>query len=272
MTSTRDENPATSSDAADVLLVDEPSPGVRRLTLNRPERLNALTRGLANRLIEELERVQADDSVRVVLLAANGPSFCAGADFDEHFQEDGFDIGRTDLWERIETLRVPVIAAVQGWVMTGGFLLTYCCDILVAASDTKFRDTHAALGLIPTGGESQRMPRRLGPFVARDLMLTSRALTAEDAHRIGFVSQVVPVEELEAAALAVAEQVVANSPRVVAILKQLINLGTQADLGVGRRLELLHNDFGTANNSDDADRRARIQAVRDRSRSARDRA
>ena len=247
-----------------VLLVDEPSPGVRRLTMNRPESLNALSRGLVQDLVTELARADDDPDVRVLVLQGNGRAFSAGADFDEHFRENGYDIGRTDLWERLEAVRVPVVAAVQGWAVTGGFLLAYCCDVVVAADDARFRDTHALLGLVPTGGESQRMPRRLGPFVARDLMLTSRAMGAEEACRIGFVSRVVPRERLAEAALEVARRISENSARSVATIKRLINLGTQADLGVGRRLELEHNRFGAANNDEDADRRARLDRLRPR--------
>jgi enoyl-CoA hydratase/carnithine racemase len=264
MTSATPQSDADGS-AEPVLVVDTPVPGVRRLTLNRPANLNALSRELVGRLVEELERAEDDQEVRVLVIAAAGKAFSAGADFEEHFQEDGFDVGRTDLWERLEAVRVPVIAAVQGWAITGGFLLAYCCDIVIAAEDAKFRDTHAVLGLVPTGGESQRMPRRLGPFVARDLMFTSRVMEAEEAHRIGFVSRVVPVDELGTVALAVAEQVADNSPRSVTTIKRLINLGTQADLGIGRRLELLHNAFGAANNDHDPDRLERIKRIRGRS-------
>lgn len=247
-----------------VLLVDEPYPGVRRLTMNRPQSLNALSRGLVQDLVAELVRADGDLDVHVLVLQGAGKSFSAGADFDEHFQEDGYDVGRSDLWERLETVRVPVVAAVQGWAITGGFLLAYCCDVVVAAADARFRDTHALLGLVPTGGESQRMPRRLGPFVARDLMLTSRPMGADEAHRIGFVSRVVPREQLEDAALEVARQISENSVRSVTTIKRLINLGSQADLGVGRRLELEYNRFGTANNDEDADRRARLDRIRPR--------
>jgi enoyl-CoA hydratase/carnithine racemase len=264
MTSATPESDADGSPEP-VLVVDTPVQGVRRLTLNRPASLNALSRELVGRLVEELERAEDDQEVRVLVIAAAGKAFSAGADFEEHFQEDGFDVGRTDLWERLEAVRVPVIAAVHGWAITGGFLLAYCCDIVIAAEDAKFRDTHAVLGLVPTGGESQRMPRRLGPFVARDLMFTSRVMEAEEAHRIGFVSRVVPVDELGTVALAVAEQVADNSPRSVTTIKRLINLGTQADLGIGRRLELLHNAFGAANNDHDPDRLERIKRIRRRS-------
>jgi enoyl-CoA hydratase len=245
-----------------VLLVDQPSEGVCRLTLNRPDQLNAISRELMTRLIAELRRIEADESVRAVILRGNGRAFCAGADLSEHFgAEDAMDIGRTDLWDLIENLRVPVIAAVHGWAITGGFLLAYCCDLIVASDDARFRDTHASLGLIPTGGESQRMPRRVGGALARELMLTSRPLPAEEARQAGFVSRVVARDELDAAVLDIATMIAANSPRSVSDIKRLINVGLAGDFATGMRLEARNNDYGMANNRPDADRDARIEAI-----------
>lgn len=247
----------------DVLLVDEPADGVRRLTLNRPDQLNAISRELMTRLLSELRRIEVDESVRAVILRGNGRAFCAGADLSEHFgAEDAMDIGRTDLWSLIENLRVPVIAAVHGWAITGGFLLSYCCDLIVASDDARFRDTHASLGLVPTGGESQRMPRRVGGALARELMLTSRPLPAQEAREAGFVSRVVPRAELDGAALELASMIAANSPRSVREIKMLINVGLTGDFGTGMALEVRNNAFGTANNVPNADRDARIAAIR----------
>lgn len=247
---------------SDVLLVDVPADGVCRLTLNRPDQLNAISRELMTRLIAELRRIDADESVRVVILRGTGRAFCAGADLSEHFgAEDAMDIGRTDLWDLIENLRVPVIAAVHGWAITGGFLLAYCCDLIVASDDARFRDTHASLGLIPTGGESQRMPRRVGGALARELMLTSRPLPADEARDAGFVSRVVPLDELDAAALDIAGMIAANSARSVRDIKMLINVGLAGDFATGMRMEGRNNDYGMANNRPDADRDARIAAI-----------
>ena len=233
---------------SDQLLVDDPVPGVRRLTLNRPGQLNALSRGLAGQLVAALDEVQDDPTVRVVIIGGNGRAFCAGADLTEHFDgNQAPDIGRSRLWDTIESLRVPVIAAVQGWAITGGFLLAYCCDIVVAATDARFRDTHALLGIVPTGGESQRMPRRLGPFLARELMLTSRVLTAEEARAAGFVSRVVDPVDLAAQALSLATDIAQLSARSTSTIKRLINQGLETDLGTGLRIEAVANSFGRAN-------------------------
>jgi len=248
---------------SDVLLVDEPAPGVRRLTFNRPDQLNALSRELVTELVAQLRRVNLDADVRVVVLRGNGRAFCAGADLTEHFnREDAMDVGRTAIWDLLETLRVPVVAAVQGWAITGGFLLAYCCDIVVAGEDAVFRDTHASLGLMPTGGESQRMPRRLGAGLARELMLTSRKFPAAEALTAGFVSRVVPRDQLDDAALEIAQQIAANSPESVSAIKALINRGMETDFGTGLRLEAINNRFGVANNEPNAEREARLRALR----------
>jgi enoyl-CoA hydratase/carnithine racemase len=249
---------------SDHLLVDEPRPGIRRLTLNRPARRNALSRRLVADLLAAVNAIDADDAVRVTVIAGNGPSFCAGADLDEHFvaNDEAPDIGMSPLWDRLETLRVPVIAAVHGWVVTGGFLLACCCDLIVATSDTKFRDTHAALGLIPTGGESQRLPRRVGIGLARELLLTSRVLHADEAHRAGLINRVVDREELEDEALALADRIAANSPRSVTAIKRLVNHGSTTDLATGLRFERMVNRFGAANVDPDPEREARLARVR----------
>ena len=248
---------------SDVLLVDEPLPGVRRLTLNRPDQLNAISRELATQLIAELRRVNAEPDVRVVVLRGNGRAFCAGADLGEHFNAaDAMDIGRIPLWDLLETMRVPVIAAVQGWAITGGFLLAYCCDVVIASEDARFRDTHATLGLMPTGGESQRMPRRIGTFLARELMLTSRPCPAAEAKAAGFVSQVVAREQLDDATLKMASLIAANSPESVAAIKSLINRGMETDFATGLRVEAINNRFGVANNEPNAEREARLRALR----------
>lgn len=253
---------------SDVLLRDEPAPGVCRLTLNRPARHNALSHELVAALIAAFETVQEDVRVRVAVLRGAGRSFCAGADLDEHFvaEESRPDIGRSGLWELIEQLRVPVIAAVQGWAVTGGFLLAYSCDLIVAAESARFRDTHAAFGLLPTGGESQRLPRLIGLALARELMFTSRPLSSAEALKVGLVTRVVPDSDLNDAALHLAKQISATSPRSVRAIKQLINEGARTAFADGMRLEAELNRNGSANELPDTDREERLQRFRDTGR------
>lgn len=243
-----------------MLVVDTPVRHVRRLTLARPERHNALSRALVGRLVEELRAAAADDDIRVVVLRGAGPSFCAGADLSEHFTggDEPDDIGASELWDLLGELRVPVIASVHGAAVTGGFLLAYCCDLVVAAASARFRDTHASLGLLPTGGESQRLPRRLSPFLARELLFTSRAITGAEAAAAGLANRVVPDDELESATLELAAAVAASSPRSVAALKQLVNRGLEGDLRAGLAMERRVNDGGRANHVPDPEREQRL--------------
>ena len=246
------------------LLTDDPASGVRRLTLNRPERLNAMSRALAAELIAALDAASADSSVRVLIIRGAGRAFCAGADLSE--QHTGTDtepdIGVSGLWERMEAARFPIIGAVHGWAMTGGFLLAYSCDLLVASEDAIFQDTHAKLGLIPTGGESQRMPRRLGLHLARELMLTSRPLSAREAKDAGLVSAVVARDELDAAALRMAQAIADNVPRAVETIKRMINVGIGMDFATGLRYEAISNQFGAANQVADPERDRRTAKFR----------
>jgi len=246
------------------VLIDDPAPGVRRLTLNRPDRLNAMSLALAAELVSVLDAANADTSVRALILRGAGRAFCAGADLSE--QHTGTDtepdIGFSGLWDRLEAARLPVIAAVHGWAMTGGFLLAYCCDLIVASEDAIFQDTHAKLGLIPTGGETQRMPRRLGLCLARELMLTSRPLSAAEAKRAGLVSAVVPRDALDAEALRMATAIAGNVPRALEAIKRMINFGGGLDFASGLRFDEVVNAFGAANQVADPERDRRTARFR----------
>lgn len=251
---------------AENLIVDDPRPGVRRVTLDRPDQLNALSRALMAELVAAFQAIEDDPEVSVAILRGNGSSFCAGADLFEHFlgDDDAPDIGFSGLWDLLDNLRVPVIASVHGHAVTGGFLLAYSCDLIVASTDAVFRDTHARLGIIPTGGESQRLPRRIGLFLARELFFTSRGFTAEEANRAGLVNRLVEPADLEAASLELAEQITANSPRSVSTIKRLVNAGIGTDFGTGLRLERATNEQGRANSRPDPEREQRMERFRTR--------
>ena len=246
------------------VLLDRPGDGVLRITLNRPEKRNALSNALVSELIAALTAAEADESVRAVIIRGSGTDFCAGADLGEHFDPDHevVDIGRSVLWERLESSRLPIVAAVHGWAITGGFLLAMCCDVIVVSEDARFRDTHALLSLIPTGGESQRMPRGLGFFPAKELMLSSRVLPGPEAHRLGFASRCVALSELEATSMEIASTLAGLSPRSVSAIKRLINLGSGLDFASGMRLEAFENRHGAANWDADARRESAVQRFR----------
>lgn len=242
----------------------EKETGIAWIKLNRPSALNALNRGMVSELLAALDEAAGDPAVRVVILKGNGRAFCAGADLQEYPLGGGMaeDLGFCGLWEKIEYLEKPVIAAVHGYAITGGFLLSYCCDLVVAAESTKFGDTHAKFGLIPTGGETQRLPRRVGLMKARELMFTSEMIDAKEAERIGLVNKVVPDDKLDEAAAELARKIAANSAKSVKLLKSLINRGMEVDYATGLRMEAIANKWGRTNAEPDEDRDSRLDKFR----------
>lgn len=212
--------------------------GLTTLTLNRPDKLNALTPGVFVELRQHVDAIAGDSSVGVVVLAGAGRSFCAGHDLDaistgerapsKHFEPETVDA--------LEQLPQPTIARLHGHCFTGGLELALACDLLVAADSTKLGDTHGQWGLVPIWGMSVRLPERVGRSMAKQLMFTSRRVTGADAAGIGLVDVSVPDERLDETVDALAREVLANSRGTNRIVKQLI-----ADGGERSRVEaLLH--------------------------------
>ena len=247
-------------------LILEKKAGVAKITLNRPQALNALNRQLISELLAALEEVQQDETVRVVVLKGAGRAFCSGVDLKEYPVGGGRtqDAGFSGLWEKIEELTKPVIAAVHGYAVTGGFLLTYCSDMVIAAEGTRFGDTHARWGLIPTGGESQRLPRKVGILKAKELMFTSEMIDAREAERLGLINKVVPADKLEEAVDELAEKLLKNSSKSISFIKTLINRGMEVDFATGLKMEALANHWGAINAEPDPDRDERLKAFREK--------
>lgn len=232
--------------------MQSPSPGLVTLTLDRPAKRNALSWPVVDELCERLRDLHYRDDVRVVVLTGAGTVFCAGADLGEQFGDGRTDnrrpdIGRADLWSLLETLPAVVIAAVNGPAVTGGFLLAYCCDLIVADENAFFQDTHAKFGLIPTGGEVQRLQARLGPSRAAELLLASKPLDARTAQDWGIVSQVCPAGTVLDTALAVAADIQRNDPHSVRSIKRMLNAGLRTRMAPGMIMDELENHGGAAN-------------------------
>jgi enoyl-CoA hydratase/carnithine racemase len=246
-----------------LVLADAPRPAVRRLTLNRPAKRNALSWALVDELTDHLRALHYDDETRVVVIAGAGEVFCAGADLDEQFANPAsasgrVDIGRADIWPLVETLPQVAIAAVHGAAVTGGFLLAYSADVIVADENATFQDTHAKFGLIPTGGEPQRLAARLGPSRAAELMLTSKRLDAATAKEWGMVSRVSPAGAVVETALAYAEEITAGDADSVRAIKRMLAAGLRSQLGTGLLLDDLTNETGAANQHRSAESERRI--------------
>ena len=212
--------------------------GLTTLTLNRPDKLNALTPRSFVELRAHLDAIAADPSVGCVVLRGAGRSFCAGHDLESiatgerapsrHFESETVDA--------LEQLPQPTIARLHGHCFTGGLELALACDLLIAAESTKLGDTHGQWGLVPIWGMSVRLPERVGRSTAKELMFTSRRIDGRAAAAIGLVDRCVPDDELDDAVDELAREILANSRGTNRIVKQLI--ATQSDLG--RTNALLH--------------------------------
>jgi enoyl-CoA hydratase/carnithine racemase len=210
---------------ADALVLRSDRDGVATLTLNRPEKLNALTPAVFVALRVHIDALAVDDSIGCVVLAGAGRSFCAGHDLaaiadhepapSRHFEPETIDA--------LEALPKPTIARLHGHCYTGGLELALACDILVAAASATLGDTHGQWGLVPIWGMSVRLPERVGRSTAKELMFTSRRIDAAEAARIGLVDRCVPDDELDHAFDSLTAEIVANSRGTNRIVKALIS-------------------------------------------------
>ncbi|MEI7592231.1 MAG: enoyl-CoA hydratase/isomerase family protein [Actinomycetes bacterium] len=198
--------------------------GLCTLTLNRPDKLNALTPKSFVALHEHLEAIAADDSVRCVILQGAGRSFCAGHDLaaiaeGEHAPSRHYEPETVDL---LEQLPQPTIGRLHGHCFTGGLELALACDMLIAADSTKLGDTHGQWGLVPIWGMSIRLPERVGRSMAKQLMYTSRRINGTTAAHIGLVDMSVPDDQLDATVAQLATEILANSAGTNRRVKRLI--------------------------------------------------
>ena len=225
----------------DILLAVEG--GVALLTLNRPQVLNALGVNLCDEMLAALAALRADRGVRVLILTGAGDrAFCAGADLkerrgmaDEQLRAHNRKIARVP--SELERLEVPTIAALNGHALGGGCELALGCDLRIAADTALLGQTEVALGIIPAGGATQRLPRLIGPARAKELIFTGRRITAAEAERIGLVNAVAPAAEVMARARALAAEIARNAPLAVRGAKQAIALGMESGLEAGLTLE-----------------------------------
>ena len=212
--------------------------GVATITLNRPEKLNALTPPMFVELRQHIDDIADDMSVHCVILTGAGRSFCAGNDLESlaagqtyltpHFASETVDA--------LEQLPHPTIAKVRGHCLTGGLELALGCDLIVAGRSATLGDTHAQWGIVPVWGMSVRLPERVGSSTAKELMFTSRRVDAVEARTIGLVDRIVDDDQLDSAATELAALIAANSPGTNRIVKRLV-----ADRhGMTREAALLH--------------------------------
>ncbi len=194
------------------------------ITLNRPERRNAINQQLLVDLYGMLETVSASNDIRVVIITGNGPSFSAGLDLEALGRENLFDPrgDGSDLPDLMRACKKPIIAAVNGHAITGGFELALNCDFIIAAENAQFSDTHARVGIHPGWGMTQLLQQTVGQRRAKQISFACQPIYAHTALAWGLVNEIVPREHLLDRAKTIAAQIVQADPQILSVIKTLI--------------------------------------------------
>jgi enoyl-CoA hydratase len=235
-----------------MLLVERPQDGVAVVTFNRPEAMNALSKALRAALNQAIRELDADDSVRVIVLTGAGErAFTAGLDLKELGSEPlGMRAANATTPEENPALAVlecrkPIIGAINGVAITGGFEVALACDVLICSTNARFADTHARVGITPGWGLSQKLSRAIGPYRAKELSLTGNFLSAQQAYDWGLVNRVVEPAELMPAALKLAVEMASIEGDMLITYKAMIDDGYALAMGEGLKLEhdrsVVHN-------------------------------
>jgi enoyl-CoA hydratase len=221
----------------------EKSNGIGILTINRPKVLNALNKATMLEIKDVIGKITSDPEVAVVIVTGSGDkAFVAGADISEMQNMSALE-GRAwgkfsqQIFNEIENLPQPVIAAVNGYALGGGCELAMCCDIRIASDKAKFGQPEVLLGVIPGFAGTQRLPRLIGKGRAKELIFLGDQIDAQEAFRIGLVNKLVPADQLMAVAKATAEKIISRGPVAVKLGKAAINEGMDMDFESGQAYE-----------------------------------
>ncbi len=225
---------------ADTILSTTPRPGVLLITLNRPEKLNALTVSMLEVLAETLGRAGADKAVRCVVLAGDERAFCAGTDIGEMLERGLAAIEsprRVSAWAAVEGFPKPIVAAVAGFALGAGHELVMLCDIAIAGENARFSQPEINIGILPGDGATQRIPRTAGKSLAMKMILTGEPIDAETALRAGLVAEIVPPEDVLDRALDLAAKIAENPPIAARLAKQAVLAAYDTALTAGLKAE-----------------------------------
>jgi enoyl-CoA hydratase len=204
------------------------------VTLNRPEARNALNNQMVHDLLNALEGLDRDPAVGAMVLWGNDRAFAAGADIKEMAEKDAGEMMASDFIQafgRITSIAKPLIAAVSGWALGGGCELALACDLIVASETARFGQPEITIGAIPGAGGTQRLPRVVGKYVAMEMILNNRILSAQEAQQLGMVNLVVPVERCLEESINLAREIAARAPLAARAATRMI------DQAVDRALE-----------------------------------
>jgi enoyl-CoA hydratase len=220
----------------DTHILTETRGRVALITLNRPQALNALNRALLTELGDALETFDADPEIGAIVLTGSPRAFAAGADIKEMADMSAVEMinnGVSEQFARLTRVSKPVIAAVSGFALGGGFELALLCDMIVAAENAKFGLPEVTIGVIPGGGGTQRLTRAVGKALAMEMILNNRHLSAAEAQKYGLVNRVVPDERFLDEALALAADIAARSPLTLRLAKEAVNAAFAGSLSEG---------------------------------------
>ena len=219
---------------------------IARITLNRPEVLNAMDPQTYAEIYDAIQDIEADRDIRVVIITGKGRAFCAGADLkairqflDKASSTVEFLEGCHKSVNAVDACSKPVIAAVNGLALAGGLELVEACDIVIAAESAKLGDQHAARGLVPGGGGTQRLIRQVNSRKAMELLLTGDWVSAKEAEALGLINKAVPDDQLETAVNELAEKLAKRSPMASKTIKMLAKKGLETDLTTALKMEVV---------------------------------
>ena len=224
------------------------------LTLNRPEVFNAFDSQLILEIKDGIREVEADTEVKVLIITGAGKAFQSGADIGELLRMTPLEIHKwnrnlLENWRALEALKIPVIAAINGYALGGGLELALACDIRVASEKARLGLPEAKLGIVPGSGGTQRLPRLVGKGIAMEILLTGEPIDAQEAYRIGLVNKVVPDGETLKAAEEIANRIIKNAPFAVEMIKDAVTKGE--DMPLDGAVEYSHRNSILCHASED---------------------
>jgi enoyl-CoA hydratase len=222
------------------LIKVEPDPPIATITLDRPKVLNALSPAVIAEVGQALSELEADDSIRAVVITGGPKVFAAGADIGdmaERSAAEQLSRDQTGAWSRVSGFKKPLIAAVNGYCLGGGCELALLCDVIIAGDSARFGQPEINLGIIPGAGGTQRWPRTAGKYAAMEVMLTGGMVSARRAYELGMVNKVVPAEMSVAVAQRMARQLAEKPPVAVRLAKESVQKAFETSLAEGLAAE-----------------------------------
>ena len=233
--STAEPVKATERESLETICVERRE-RVGLITLNRPKSLNALNLQMASEVVATLRNFDADDRIGAVVITGSPRAFAAGADIEEMAEKTLVELLGNDIfadWDQMRFIKKPVIAAVSGFALGGGFELAMLCDFIIATEDAQFGLPEIKLGILPGIGGSQRLSKSIGKALAMDLILTGRTIDVHEAKSAGIVARVVPSGELLQTALEAAHQIAGLNAPAIAMAKEAVNRAFETSLSEG---------------------------------------